>query len=65
MKTLEMIDPTTGALVATNSLARFREDNAEDAEVLDALDRLECGDVREELVGFYRLRVLYTEGGAS
>jgi hypothetical protein len=43
---ITMTDPITGAVMASDSIEAFRQDNRHDVEVLDALERIEAGAVR-------------------
>lgn len=43
---ITMTDPISGAVMASDTIEAFRQDNRHDVEVLDALERLEAGAVR-------------------
>lgn len=58
---IEMVDPLTGKIEHTGPIEDYREKNSEDEDTLDVLDRIERGEITQELVGFYLLR----KGGES
>lgn len=43
---ITMTDPISGAVMASDTIEAFRQDNAHDVEVLAALEQLEAGAVR-------------------
>lgn len=55
---VEMVDPLTGEIEWTGSIAEHRAANAEDEATLEALDAIERGEITSELIGFYTLRAV-------